>query len=300
MTELFTPRQVARAIGVSESSLKRWCDRNVLASVKTAGGHRRVAYEEIVRFCRETGRSLAEPEVLGLPAAVGQGTTVFGRARLQFQEALVAGDENVARRVLLDLHLTRHPIRQIGDEVIGPALRDIGDAWECGHLAVWQERRGCEIVQRVIYELSHMAPTPDVDAPLAVGGTLEGDPYRLSTMLCEAVLRESGWRAESFGSSIPISSFTQALLEMRPRLCWISISHIADHDALVAGLNELYRAVSASGIQVAIGGRAVDDALCEKILFSVRCRSLYDLQTFAESLRTEPHGGTKKKKRSSS
>jgi predicted site-specific integrase-resolvase len=27
---LLTPKQVARAIGVSESSLKRWCDKGVL------------------------------------------------------------------------------------------------------------------------------------------------------------------------------------------------------------------------------------------------------------------------------
>lgn len=256
-----------------------------------------MAYDEIARFCRESGRALAVPEVLGLPAAVGSGTTVFGRAASQFKAALVAGDEEVARRVVLDLYLTKHSIRQIGDEVIAPALRAIGDEWQCGEVAVWQERRGCEIVQRVIFELCRLAPNPTSDAPLALGATLEGDPYRLSTMLCEATLRESGWRAESLGSSLPIPSLIEALGKLQPKLCWVSVSHIDDFDSYVAGLNDLYRATSAAGIALAIGGRAVDDALCERIRYSVRCGSLDDLHTFAATLGNEVGTKPAKKKR---
>jgi methanogenic corrinoid protein MtbC1 len=159
-------------------------------------------------------------------------------------------------------------------------------------------------VQRVIFELSRLAtgPTgagPMADAPLALGGTLEGDPYRLSTMLCEAMLRESGWRAESLGSSIPIPSLIEAIAKLKPKLCWISISHIADLEALVAGLNELHRATSSAGIALAIGGRAVDDALCERIRYSVRCGSLTSLYAFAETLRDNVGEKKAKKKRPS-
>lgn len=298
MNDSFTPRQVARALGVSESSLKRWCDRDILKTVRTAGGHRRVAFDEVARFCRESGRTLAEPELLGLPAAVGSGTTVFGRAALQFKTALIAGDEEVARRVVLDLFLTKHSIRQIGDEVIAPALREIGSEWQCGEVAVWQERRGCEIVQRVIFELSRLAPNPTPTAPLALGATLEGDPYRLSTMLCEATLREAGWRAESLGSSLPIPSLIEALGKLKPKLCWVSVSHIADLDSYIAGLNDLYRATHDAGIALAIGGRAIDDALCERIRYSVRCGSLAELHAYAEPLRDLGGATLAKKKRS--
>jgi excisionase family DNA binding protein len=298
MNDSFTPRQVARALGVSESSLKRWCDRDILKTVRTAGGHRRVAFDEVARFCRESGRTLAEPELLGLPAAVGSGTTVFGRAALQFKTALIAGDEEVARRVVLDLFLTKHSIRQIGDEVIAPALREIGSEWQCGEVAVWQERRGCEIVQRVIFELSRLAPNPTPTAPLALGATLEGDPYRLSTMLCEAALREAGWRAESLGSSIPIPSLIEALWKLKPKLCWVSVSHIAALDSYIAGLNDLYRATHDAGIALAIGGRAIDDALCERIRYSVRCGSLAELHAYAETLRDAGGATPAKKKRS--
>lgn len=284
MSEFFTPRQVARALGVSESSLKRWCDRSLLKTVRTAGGHRRVAYQEIARFCRETGRDLADPNVLGLPAAVGHGSTVYGRAAEQFGAALIAGDEAMARRITFDLLQTKHPIWEIGDLVVAPALREIGTSWHCGDVAVWQERRGCEIVQRVIYELTNLVAAPSPDAPPAFGGTLEGDPYRLSTMLCEATLREAGWRAESFGSSIPIASLTQALLDLRPRLAWISISHEVATDTFAPEFNEFSRRIRAAGIALAIGGRAVDDSLAAALEFTIRCRTLDELRVFADGL----------------
>jgi excisionase family DNA binding protein len=41
--KLVTPKQVAQAINVSESSLKRWCDQGLLTAIRTAGGHRRLA-----------------------------------------------------------------------------------------------------------------------------------------------------------------------------------------------------------------------------------------------------------------
>ena len=71
MNEFVTPKQVARAIQVSESSVKRWCDKGVIPTQKTAGGHRRIQLAGLVRFLRESGQVLARPEVIGLPATTG-------------------------------------------------------------------------------------------------------------------------------------------------------------------------------------------------------------------------------------
>jgi excisionase family DNA binding protein len=65
MKELITPKQVARAIGVSESSLKRWCDRGLIPTVRTAGGHRRLPISGVLSYLRETGHEMVRPELLG-------------------------------------------------------------------------------------------------------------------------------------------------------------------------------------------------------------------------------------------
>lgn len=81
MKDAFTPRQVARALGVSESTLKRWCDRGLLPTIRTAGGHRRIPIHGVLSFIRDNDQTLAHPELLGLPATSGQTVWVIERAR---------------------------------------------------------------------------------------------------------------------------------------------------------------------------------------------------------------------------
>ena len=75
MKDLVTPKQVAQAIDVSESSLKRWADEGLLLVSKTAGGHRRISITAAIRFIRERQLELVRPDILGLPAKVMPGTT---------------------------------------------------------------------------------------------------------------------------------------------------------------------------------------------------------------------------------
>ncbi|MCA9071772.1 MAG: helix-turn-helix domain-containing protein, partial [Planctomycetaceae bacterium] len=117
MSQHLSPKQVARAIGVSESSLKRWCDQGLVPMVKTAGGHRRLLLADVLNFVRDSGRELTQPEVLGLPAAVGHGTRVLRTASDRLTEALIQGQEAVARQIVLDLHVQHHRVSVICDEV---------------------------------------------------------------------------------------------------------------------------------------------------------------------------------------
>ena len=66
MKTLISPRDLADAIGVSESSIKRWVDNEVIQATKTAGGHRRIALGEAVRFLRQKKVALINPGAIGL------------------------------------------------------------------------------------------------------------------------------------------------------------------------------------------------------------------------------------------
>ena len=285
MSDLFTPRQVARAIGVSESSVKRWCDRGLIPTVRTAGGHRRVTMEGVMGFLRTGEHRLLVPEALGLPAPSSTGSRGLDRSRALLREALVEGNAAVCRQVIFDLFAAGHPVSVICDNVLARAFHEIGAGWECGDVQVWQERRACEIAVRALHELQHAVPAPEPGAPVAVGGTAEGDQYWLPTTMVELTLRECGWRAVSLGTSLPFTTMRTAIDMVRPALFWLSVSHIADLDSFVPQCRDLYEAAVAQGAAFVVGGRALDDSIRPQLQYSAFGDNLQHLVAFVQTLR---------------
>ncbi len=285
MDELVSPKQAARAMGVSESSLKRWCDRGLLAAVRTPGGHRRLPVAEVLRFVKERGRELVDAELLGLPATTtGARSLPLTRARESLREALVAGREAACRQIILDLHLAGQRVSAISDRVISGAFEEIGDAWSCGETDVYQERRSCEICLRVLHELERLVPAPRPGAPVAIGGTLAGDHYQLPTTMAALVLRENGWEARSLGCNLPAENIQNAIAETKPALVWISLSHIADEASVLRDTKEIYETATTHRAALAIGGYAVTAELRAELSCGACCDTMQHLESFAATL----------------
>ena len=283
MKTLLTPNQVARAIQVSESSVKRWCDKGTIATQYTAGGHRRIPIGALLDFLRSTKHQLLRPEVLGLPATTGQTDRVVDRAREQFMAALIQGNEEQCRRILFDLYLAEHSVAKICDHVVAGAFEQIGDLWECGEAEIYQERRACEVCLRVLFELRALVPPPPADSPLAIGGAIEGDQYNLASSMVELVLRDTKWNATSLGDNLPFDTFAAAIQENRPRLFWLSVSHILDVEHFLAGYLQLYECF---GLNVAfvVGGRALTESLRQEMKYAAYCDNLQHLEGFCQTL----------------
>lgn len=292
MKELLTTRQVARAIGVSQASLKRWCDKGLLPSVRTVGGHRRLPLAGVIEFLRRGGHDLVRPEVLGLPATTGRGHHSLERAAERARAALEAGDEEQIRGVLFDLYLAGHPVTEICDQVLKPAFRTIGDDWQHGSIEVYQERLACEICRRALYEIGAGLRPPAPEGPHAIGGTLCGDPYTLPTAMVELALREAGWHAQSLGVGHPAATLCAAIAERRPLLFWLSVSHVEEPDRAVADCTAIYRCAGDHGAAFVVGGRALTDDLRQRIPYTAYGDTLTHLSAFARTIHTaKPPGG---------
>jgi len=287
MTDKFlTPRRVARAIDVSESSLKRWCDRGLIPSVRTAGGHRRLPISGVMEFIRRGDHQLVHPELLGLPSNTGAGPRVVERATDELIAALAAGDATTSRRLAFDLHLAQMSMAEIGDQLMAPAMEEIGRLWECGDLEVFRERRACQLLLRVLFELAATLPEPSPNAPVAIGGTLEGDPYQLSTTLSEIVLRQNGWQAVSLGASLPVDTLCNAIDLYRPHLFWLSVSYFADEDDFVERFEKLYQTAAAGETALVVGGNALNEHTRRRMQYSAFCDNMQHLESFARTIQS--------------
>ena len=292
MRDLLTPNQVARAVGASEASLKRWCDKGLLPTIRTAGGHRRIPIAGVMQFLRARGMPLIRPEVLGMPAATGRGEATLERGLAGFRTAIEDGDEERARRVAIDLYLAGHSACDICDSVIGEAFHAVGDLWEHGRMEVYQERRGCEIAMRVLFELRGFLTPPEPGAPYAMGGTLHGDPYTLPTNMVELCLREAGWSAENHGTGIPVDTLCTAIGRKRPKLFWLSVSAIESVDSFLADYQALHESAEAHGAAVVVGGVALTEEMRRRMAYSAHCDKLRHLVGFARTLQEAIHGAS--------
>lgn len=282
MKQLLSPKQVASSIGVSESSLKRWCDQGLLSTERTPGGHRRLRIDEVLRFLREQKHPLVRPEVLGLPVGAGQGPRSIAKTADALLEALKAGDSEQSWRLVLDLYLNGTSIVKLCEELIAPVLYEVGDGWASGGVEIYQEHCACEILNRILYDLRSLLAPPPCTAPVAIGGTPPGDNYRLATLMVELVLVDAGWNAMSLGSSLPFATMAAAAKHHEPELFWLSVSHVADREGLQKGFGEFLAAIPPS-MKIIVGGQQADE-LFDPWIDGVRVLSGPDLASLRETL----------------
>ena len=131
MSEQFTPKQVALALQVSESSVKRWCDRGEIRTERTIGGHRRIALGLLLEFLESTNRRIVNPSAMGLEKAgngLEHGSTGPHHSKElgeKFEVALIEGDENECRRILGIWYSNFGGIASIADNLICPAFSSV-------------------------------------------------------------------------------------------------------------------------------------------------------------------------------
>ena len=282
MDQHLTPRQLAEALGVSESSVKRWADQGLMPVERTAGGHRRLPVAGVIQFVRSSELSLARPELLGMVEPPGEQPGAEGLAPLA--AALAVGDEGAFRAGVFRSYLAGASVAEICDREIAPAFRALGNRWEHGSLEVYQERRACEICRGVLFELRRALPAPEPRALRALGGTLAGDWYALPTAMCEIALAELGWSSRSLGSSQPAATLAAALAAERPRLFWLSISWFDSLDATAEAVETVWETARRHRVALAIGGHAVDARVRRRLRATAYCDDLAQLQDLAVAL----------------
>ena len=284
-----TTRQAAQALGVSEASLKRWCDQGFLPTTRTPGGHRRLPLNGIVKFVRERHLELVQPGLLGLPEFNRRSAGDSPGLREAMQAALETADEPEFRRLLLGSYLAGTPAAvELLDDLVAPAFRALGDRWAHGEVAIYAERRAVELCTRELHQLRMFLPAPPPEAPQAIGGTLTGDPYSLPTTMLEITLREAGWRAQSYGCGLPAATLVDALQHVRARVLWLSVSAFETESRFIEEYGALYNAAQKLGVAVLVGGRMLTAGLRERIQYSAYGDNLRHAVAFVRALTPIP------------
>jgi excisionase family DNA binding protein len=277
-------REAAGLLGVGESTIKRWVDQGLLPAERTIGRHRKIRIRDLIRFAQEKNLPRANLESLYAKDILSEPVDVATLAESLYT-ALTGTDTNLASEVLQrarEQHLT---LAQIGDHLVMPSMARIGHAWETGNVDVYQEHRGTQMCLAALQGLRSTLPPAPASAPLAIGGGPERDHYFLANVLIELTLRELGWQVENVGPNTPLTSLAQAVRDRKPRLVWLSCSHLHDVERFIAEYSLLYEATRDIRATMMLGGRAIDERIRRRIPLSRFGDTLQHLVECAQEIR---------------
>src|SRR4051794_1779958 len=135
---------VARALGVGVSTVKRWVDEGILPAHKTAGGHRKLLLADVLRRVREGG--LPQLDLSGLRFVEEmQGCLEPDALSQRLLTALRRGDGGAVRALIHGAYQSGLALETLADFVIAPAMGQLGHEWATGRIEVLREHRGTQL-----------------------------------------------------------------------------------------------------------------------------------------------------------
>jgi methanogenic corrinoid protein MtbC1 len=280
-----SPKQLGQAIGVSESSLKRWIDDGLIDVIRTSGGHRRVELAEAIRFVRQRGYTVKDPSVLGLTAADDEtGRADNTQLSEHFFEMLEKGRDKEFMAAVTRLYLDGHAMSEIIDGPIRAAMNQIGELWHNNPDGVGIEHRATDICIRTLGYMHSLIKPPEANAPLAIGGAPAGDMHLISSLCVSLVLAEQGWRESNMGANTPWDQLVSVAKRDNASLVWVSMTAPPNAD-YTKKLTSLAEELAESSCQIIVGGRQLDDTFARLNLDNLHtARSMVELQSFSKGL----------------
>ena len=165
----------------------------------------------------------------------------------------------------------------------------MGHDWETARIEVWHEHRGTQLVAAALYDLKdELEARAERKRPVAIGGSPQGDPYLLATLLAQLVLLDAGWEAVNLGPNTPLASLTNAMRELRPRLVWLSVSYLEKSVDFLRAYREFYHSAEQMGVAVAVGGQALVEPIRSAMPYTTYGDGLQHLAAFARTLHPRP------------
>ena len=184
-------QDAADALGVHYQTAYRWVRTGRLPAQLVAGKYV-IDRHDLDVLARERDRPRAPVSPSG---------DRLERQAARFEMAISTGDEPAARSIVQRLVDEGAPLVDVIETVVAPALRSIGDGWQSGTTAIWEEHRASAIVERVLGDIS---PNPrGRRRGSVVISAVAGDRHALPVTMAGIVLRDDHWHVDHLGADMP-------------------------------------------------------------------------------------------------
>jgi methanogenic corrinoid protein MtbC1 len=148
-------------------------------------------------------------------------------------EALLRANSHECRTIV-DEALTEgmEPIQAL-DELLAPAMHEVGRRWEAGTIGVAHEHLAAAAAGRVLAGITPALVTADPGSrPRVLLAGAQGERHDLGLLMAQSVLEGAGYAVEYAGPDLPAAALVKAADALRPTL--VGISNICAWDPVAA------------------------------------------------------------------
>lgn len=271
-----TTQQAAEILSLSVSTIKRLVETGEIIAVKTPGGHRRIAESILENYASRKGISLGEQMAMAASESALTGKLKAVDESIDYwvsalKSSLIHSHIDEARHAVRTVYASCGNASVLADTLIAPVMSRIGHAWQDGRIEIFQEHHACHILSDILYELvrqtrnrNKRSPLSD-NQPLAIGATPEGDHYTLTGMLCELTLLERRWEVRNLGCHLPVVELSQAITDLKPKIAWLSVHHLADEQSLINDLRKLRETARTMRTTLILGGQGLNENIRKEL-----------------------------------
>jgi methanogenic corrinoid protein MtbC1 len=204
----------------------------------------------------ESGLSAAEAARIAVEdsrPAVGLLEDVTSRLLLA-----IRGYDEAGAQAVLDESLAAFGLERVLQEVVLPALAQVGDDWEQGTLDVAQEHFASNVIRGRLLALARLWGRGG--GPLALLACAPGERHDISLLAFGLVLRSHGWRILFLGADTPVSTLTEAVAATEPALVVVTSFDAGLLEREVRPLRRL-----AAAARLILSGPGASEDMCRRI-----------------------------------
>ncbi len=141
-----------------------------------------------------------------------------------FSDALLASDDARLLALCRGLRDGGMTLPVLLQEIVAPAMQQVGLLWEEAKISVADEHQATAIVNRVLASLYYDQPFPDGKRGRALVAATVNEFHELGAWMVATCLEMDGWDVSYLGANVPADALVQKARDTRPAIVGLSAS----------------------------------------------------------------------------
>jgi 5-methyltetrahydrofolate--homocysteine methyltransferase len=206
--------------------------------------------DALARLIAHFGAKGAEKQVAAEDLLAGK--TAEERIHLQILHRRPEGIE-----ALIDEALTRRPAVAVLNEILLPAMKDVGDRFGAGELILPFVLQSAEVMKKAVAHLEKFLERKDgATKGTVVVATVYGDVHDIGKNLVKTILANNGFTVHDLGKQVPVATILERAVALGADAIGLSALLVSTSKQMPFCVEELHRRNLA--FPVVIGGAAIN------------------------------------------